>query len=331
MVNTLFLKGSNFWDSLLPEFLRGVMHADMIPLSVETRLSDRLHQHLRQTFTQKKQIRILVPVSDLQAASPFKPWFHCKGVIDQIEIPCICSYGNWKRLQITSEEKRTGIVNLVDHFSELLPARGNQIGLVTFQNGIRHQLKDFSQMAQAIFNRLPEQPLCIGIYNPTDGLRMDFLRVSDNCVEDTHQLVNQRSCHLYVMFNTFANLLRQINPELHWTHIAHSEAAIIAKMALKSLEKSQREYLANRLITLTYGPVAPIPKSSSKFGINTYSNTDLAILGGGYSSQYANNGDYTIKWVESLSFSIIDHDFLGPTYQEALKMDLLRLRTSHGF
>ena len=84
------------------------------------------------------------------------------------------------------------------------------------------------------------------------------------------------------MLLTFAEVLPLINPNLYFTHIAHSEGGLIAKAALTNkeygLEPQKARFIKEHLITATYGAVAPIPDEVVLRALNTYSKDDVTML-----------------------------------------------------
>ena len=74
---------------------------------------------------------------------------------------CKVACGHWHLFRLTSEEReavskneKTASINILDHLQELIPNRVNEeIGLVTFQNGINNKYQDdFSKMGEEITN-----------------------------------------------------------------------------------------------------------------------------------------------------------------------------------
>ncbi len=203
-----------------------------------------------------------------------------------LEADCFVASGRWHKLAGLNENT----INIVDHLDKLLPTnQGNSImgskgpiGLITFQNGMMNTLDDFKKICSLIVNQFPEAPLCIGLHNPTtENIVLDMVRFNKE------PLLNQIAVYsLCQMFKTFAYLLPKINPNLLWTHFAHSEAGLIANAVFTLCEESwinlveARKYIKNNLITATYGAVKPIPDDYVFYAMNTYSKTDVALFFG---------------------------------------------------
>lgn len=216
---------------------------------------------------------------------------------NKIEIDCRVACTKLGKL---SKFIKNGEVNILDHLDQLLPIGQKGIGLFTFQNGIQNKMTDFEQMGEFIISNLQsEKPLCIGFYNNSDGklpINLDDLkRMSNEWHLNAHSVLIFRQ-----MIATFAKSISaflavsqkslqkagaiSLRSQLLWTHIAHSEAGLIANEVLTTekycLFKQNREmgnFLKNHLITLTYGPVCPIP-DVVHFAVNTYSKDDITMF-----------------------------------------------------
>jgi len=283
----------------------------------------------------------------------------CKGSFGSTEADWAVACGNFTKINHLLKENGEKEINLFEYLSELLPRRGNKIGLITFQNGIQNTLADFKKMGQSILNLFPERPLCIGLYNPTRGILNDLNRVFSH-----HQAKEIATiCCTRLMITTISNLLLEINPDLRWLHIAHSEGGAIAHLALKHLAEKNKKHMRQCLITALYGPVLPVPKKFAYKTYNTYSKDDNATLRWG--QEYTNNSDYDIKIVDSLmekhsnlkelslgnkglGFGIGpvlggarlvddfartlppgDHGFMDKTYQQALEDNIQAIRNAY--
>lgn len=194
-------------------------------------------------------------------------------------------------------------------------------------------MSDFVKMGQSILSNLRASTLCVGLYHPTIDQVTDIMTLGDDLLDlgDTPII-----CATRQMFITFADRLRQINPQLRWLHIAHSKGCFIAKKALEGIEDNKlRNYLKERLVIDTYGGVEPIPKSLIEHSRNTYSVADKATwerFGKPYKSKY----EYNINDVVSLASKEEkdriegDHDFQGKTYQPSLKNNIEDLKSKFG-
>ena len=131
-------------------------------------------------------------------------------------------------------------------------------------------------MGKKIIEKLPECPLCIGFYNATNGVSYgivnDFTRLSHEWHLNSSSVMIIRQ-----MLNTLAEILSSLKSNVLWTHIAHSEAGLIANEVLTTRNYSLFEqnyritsFIKNNFITLTYGAVAPIP-DIVHLAINNYS------------------------------------------------------------
>ena len=306
---------------LLKETLQIIGESD------EERLQSIIRSHLHTTYPLTAQLNIRVPMSKLSSTYALIP---CKGSIKggsrKVEIDCGVACGHWEKLRLSTEEQKTGFVNIEDHFSELLPTIGN-VGLLTFQNGILNSVADFQDMGKSILENLSEEPLCIGLYNASSGLTGDV----DRLTQALQGYVTEGICRTRLMMTTFITQLLQTNPQALWIHIAHSEGGMLAKMALQGLRSQHSIHARNRLLALAYGPVAPISSRVARDAINTYSKDDKAALR--FAKQYLNDPAYDIRLVDSLvpkSEQCIvagDHTFTKATYQKALRDNLGTFRS----
>jgi RHS repeat-associated protein len=160
----------------------------------------------------------------------------CQGSLGGVPVNWVVSSGNWSKLQFTPQENATGTVNIVEHFQELLPAKGGTIGLITAQNGISTSPIELARNVQTISNKIPEGTLIIGMYNPTRGIFRDVKRTfSENKGRDTPTVVRTRQFMIAI-----SHTLHRLNPELLWLHIPHSEAGVIANNAIKGMTDQQK-------------------------------------------------------------------------------------------
>lgn len=193
-----------------------------------------------------------------------------------------------------------GSVNIIDHLSELVSdgnLKNKTIGLVTYQNGINNSLKEFRQKEEMIIGNLPEGPLSIGLFNPSQGTALslglavlaDLVRLLEEWVYNVDTL-----CCTWRMFATFADHLPN-HSNFFWVHIAHSEGGLLANLVLtdRSNTTDQKNFYKNHLITLTYGAVAPISNFDAFLPTNTYSSED--ITKSTYGEKFHGKGGYVIK------------------------------------
>lgn len=334
----------------------------MMPFASDDMLEDyAIDTFLRGKFRGTK-LSIPLTLADIKALSTsYAPKMYL-GYLGENKVQCSIACGHLANLKITPAELKAGKVNILDHLKELLPTTGSKIGIVTYQNGIQNTPDDFLIMGQKIVEKIKlfgGSTLCIGIYNTSWGLTNDLARVT-NSVEgkDSESIWQARQ-----LFATLSTLLPQVNSSVLWTHVAHSEGGLIAKMALSRLEVEEKSKVKKHLICATYGPAAPVPKASAKITYNTYSEKDgvTGHYGRIYLSSQKNvpehKREYNIKFVPSLipdkslptwvyfwqphiAFGykifhagkklLADHNFAGTTYQQVLE-DNFRTMAKFGF
>ena len=187
----------------------------------------------------------------------------------------------WNRLGKFHEKT----INIIDYLPLFLPHQQKGIsqgplGLVTFQNGIRNDHKnDFLNRCKQVLAQFPEGQLFIGLHNPITSLPLSLGRFTSEELFNTPAVYS-----LCQTFYTFAEKLAELNPNLIWTHFAHSEGGLIGHVALDLMHKSGNnnitKYLREHLVTATYGAVKPIPTNHVLRAINTYSDHDIALTFG---------------------------------------------------
>jgi RHS repeat-associated protein len=239
----------------------------------------------------------------------------CKGLLSDVPVDWVVSCGHWHKLQFTPQEWKTGMVNIVDHFHELIPKEGSTIGLITTQNGICTNQRELAQNLHSIGNMIPEGTLTFGMYNATRGLIQDCKRtLQEQGGKDTPAVVSTRQYMVAI-----SETLHKINPDLLWLHIAHSESGVIGKNAIKGMTEEQKGLLRNQLYFLGVAPAKPVPLEYGRGVTNIYSKQDF--ITGWFALKYKNDPKYDIRFVSCRStFSertayFADHAFLGGTYQ----------------
>ncbi|MCE5319035.1 MAG: hypothetical protein LLG04_16945 [Parachlamydia sp.] len=241
---------------------RAVIRGPHVRIEVESKEIHLAKSYSRPTLI-KGKIKFMVP-----------------GGVQLREANCFLSFGHWAKLGDCKEDK----INIVDHLDKLLPKfqqwnPGSPIGLVTFQNGIMNDFdKDFRKMGQLIIDQFPEGPLCIGLHNATTSiLPVDMSRFDSEPTRNADSVYS-----LCQMIKTFADRIHKINPNVVWTHFAHSEGALIANAVLSLCNQGWlldvQQYLKQHFVIATYGPVKPVPVEPVLDVVNTYSKRDIALF-----------------------------------------------------
>lgn len=220
------------------------------------------------------------------------------GFNGKIEIECHVACSKLYKLQEVIQGGRN--INVLDYLSHLIPnfkfSGMPNIGLISFQNGIQNNEDDFKEMGNTILDNLKKEnlfPLCIGLYNKTNGLITGFF-------DDLGRLLKEweLNAHSVIIFRQLVITLAKILPrQVLWTHIAHSEGGLIARevltnsaYCLSKQNSSMRDISGNyisaycdikgfcqrQLITVLYGAVGPVP-NVVLHAINNYSKYDVAM------------------------------------------------------
>lgn len=282
---------------------------------------------------QEMRMEMQVPLYKIMSAAaiPSSGILHCKGSISGAPVDWVVYCGHWDKLKFTPQEKETGMVNIVDHFHELVPQEGNMVGIITMQNGICTTKRDVEKNVQSIANMVPEGTLTIALHNPTKGLIRDCKRTfKERSGKDTPEVIRTRQFMVVV-----SEALHKINPNLFWLCIAHSEGGVIKGNAIKGMTDEQKSVLRGQLYSLSVGPAKPLSLKYGRGVTNIYSKQDF--ITGAFALKYKNNPRYDVQFVRSCSkwsertAYIADHAFLGGTYQRAEFKYIDLLRNKHGF
>ena len=277
-----------------------------------------------------QQFRIEVPIANITLPS-VTGLLNCKVFIGEVKLDSILIGLQRYQLHFSPEELKAGRVNLLDHFTEIVPKEGMVISLVTAQNGIRTKIKDFSQMSRSIMKKIPETPLFIGLHNPTEGLVRDLGRVSDEQRQIETRAVATKRQFLVAL----SEQLGKVNPQALWLHIDHSEAGALTHRAIEGMTEDQKTTLQSHLFTLAFGPALPISNEFVLDAVNIYSKKDHITKR--FAAPFITDPLYHIEIVPCVSkwskrnLFIADHAFMGKTYQKALGKNIKDLRSIYGF
>ncbi len=324
-------------------------------------------QHFCATAWQSGSLRIQVDTAEIKKVEGRFESIPCKIELKTPDMPpwTVGGYvacGHWSKLGDLSGPS----INLVDHFSKLLPPKGgsedDQIGLVTIQNGIQKTFPAFREIVDSLIEKLREAPLVIGLHNATKCVKAGIIH--DAWRFSNEEFFNHKSVYsLLLLLKIVLNQVFNTNPHVKWAHFAHSEGGLIAHTALDvfntySHSPTLRMRVKNNLIIATYGAVSPVPDEHILLAKNTYSDRDVVLATKKkyfdkdldkikerpyISTKKIKENTYTVQLVQSVLFnepntsftpqslSIEDHGFLEPTYQKQLKKDLEELKGDYGF
>ncbi len=284
-------------------------------------------------FFPQEMPRMEVPLHRIISASvmPFSVNLPSRGFISGTPVDWVIYCSHWKKLQFTPQERQLGMVNIADHFQEIIPAKGNMIGLITTINGIRTSRKEFSKNVGSLAHMIPEGTLTIGLRNPTKGIFKDCMRtVQERDGKETPIVVLTRQFMV-----AMSDMLYKINPNLLWAHFAHSEGGLITRNAIQGMTDDQRARLQEQLHCLGMGSAKPIPSEYGYKIANVYSEKDF--ITGWFALKYRNNPKYDVRfvrcrssWSEKTAF-LADHAYRGSTYQQEQFEYVGDLRKKWGF
>ena len=249
------------------------------------------HDVLCQTYAldsvrkhQQSKVALYISPRDIANLSRFNYHFiNAKAVLinekesfnNKIEVDCVVASSKFYELKDIKQER----INLFEYLDVIIDVSPFQkVGLVTFQNGIQNTSVHFREMGESVLKNLAERgsPLCIGLHNATNGsvygLLDDLKRLGDSWSMNPNAVVLLRQ-----LIITLAEVLPE---KILWAHIAHSEGGLIANQVLTTeqykFDQKQTQFIKSRLLTFTYGAVAPVPNVVFK-AVNTYSIDDIAM------------------------------------------------------
>ncbi|NGX40178.1 MAG: tRNA(Glu)-specific nuclease WapA [Chlamydiae bacterium] len=252
------------------------------------------------------------------------------------------SSGHFHKLQFSAEERNVGYANLHDHFSEIIPKEGSQIGIIFLTNGINTTFDGFRNNVQSVINMTPEGTTIVGLYNKTEGIGGDLSRCNKEVRGyDTPVVIAHRQ-----LLETSLSALASVNPKALALKLAHSEGSLIGRCAIEGMSDKGKALVKKHVLVTTVGAANPIPLDYVLGCTNYYSDRDhFARYAKGYSRAMENfivrgrqvpkNLTYDIRYVKSMldpkDQSGPDHDFLGETYQSVLENRFILLRKDYGF
>ena len=276
-----------------------------------------------------REINIEIREPQIEAFMKGEP-VDCKATIGDVVIDVVVRCGHAHKLQFTAEETESGKVNIFNHLSELIPKEGAVIGLATWQNGMNVSKREFRQMDKAVAKQFSEGVLSIGLHNPTEGILLDLFRVAKEFFRIETPIVDRTR----QMMSGFVDVLPEINPDILWGHVYHSEAGLIARNSIEGMTDDRREWLRNHFIGKGFAPAAPLSTEHALEAVNYYSKKDRVTKR--FGQRYIGKENYDIRIVKCLTsskdrdFIAGDHGFTKMTYQDALKNELNILRNKYG-
>lgn len=241
--------------------------------------------------------------------------------------------GRIASLEFTSQEIGSGLVNILDHMSELTAKDGTQISLVTFQNGVWNKDGDCENNFRGLMDQIPEDVLAIGIFKPSDDLLTDITRAHhESRGRDTVDVEFNRQ-----ILVAMGESIYKVNPHQKWFYVVHSRAGATSRQAIEGMTPEQREMIQESMIWLGIGPAAPLPARCAFDVTNLYSRKDAVT---GTAGCVAHAGDlkgkngrgHNIQFLQNHTGNPFkEHSFLGLTYTEARLDRIIELRNKIGF
>jgi RHS repeat-associated protein len=250
-------------------------------------------------------------------------------VFDQtMYISMICSR-NYS-FNFTDEEKSLGYFNIFSHIPELLDGAENQIAIVSYMNGMNCPISDWQSMNYSIAGDLPQGVFFMGLYNKTNGLYSD----SKRAWKEKLGTPMQSAYNLSRYFMEIKKHMSATCPTAKVLHICHSEGGAIYNLAFKLLCPDDQAWVRDNVHVLAFGPLECIPKDHGLDPINFYSKNDMIT---GWFAE-TDLEKYNVKWL-NVTYGLVNkvretfpaHEFGGKIYQQALKGEIDKLKSTVGF
>jgi len=353
--------GSRFYSPFLERFLTpdpaGSIDSPNLYLFVYNSPLNRLDLFgLSATDISAYDLRLEVPFSQIQSNLVC---FNCNAYINGVQSDWLIYSTQLHKIQFTPEEIEKGVVNIRDHFTELVPKEGMMIGLSSFQNGVNNPFPEFKNSFVSTMEQIPGDTLGIGIYSPTKGVVSDI----GNALLERAGIQTPEVCRTRQAFLAICESLNKVNPEALWLHIGHSRGGGIGYRAADGMTPEEQELMRNTVIWLGVAPSHPMANELVFSNYNFYSKHDgvtgLLGLSTKLDAQLASvvcfdwnlkgygpwtrklggfkNYSYNIEFVPSCTswkdrtMGLFDHAFLGDTYFTEATQQFRKLDKKYGF
>ncbi len=273
-------------------------------------------------------------------APPSNPWhfepnmhgmLHCKMSCNGVKTDCFIFSKTWHQFQFAPEEVTTGQLKIIDHLKDFLPKEGRTIGISMLMNGINTSREELIEMGQSLYSKIPENHLLFAIYNPSQGVPGDLLRahLQHAWKKETSIIRLTRQFMIAVI-----DSLHKINPELLLMSTTHSNGGLVQLRAAQGMTPDQKSLLRQHLIYRGLGPQKTFPERYAYDSMNIWSKKDHVT---GRFRESSRNPNYNVQLIPCLSswrektLYIADHAFMSPTYENAVKDNVLDLKYKYGF
>jgi hypothetical protein len=234
-------------------------------------------------------------------------------------------------LNFSQQEIASGEFNLLHHLHEIIPEQGEKVGLALYGNGINTDQDCWKNSCLAVASLLPEGSVLLSLYNPTEGLFKDLMRVF-------HTFKNQGNDRAQMLRELHISLLTEVherNKKASILNIAYSEGALNYFSEFQGMTGDEQDLLRSHFLVNTIGAPRFSPKDFGKKCVNYFSDKDLIAKIPG--KKFMNNQDYDIKEVRCLShrnqmlLGFIDHGILAPTYVGVMMHVIEKTEEDYGF
>ncbi len=238
---------------------------------------------------------------------------------------------DWSKMHFTFNELNSGVMHLDNHLREFIPKKDSEVSIVGPQNGINTSSQEFEAMGKSLYDKIPEKPVILGLYNRSEGLPKDIWRTLKE-INGKQTPITGATKQFLVMI---AKRGSEINEDFHFLQCIHSESGAIHVRAIEGMSIEERKLMQKHLDIIAAGPALPLSKKDALNAVNIYSKEDYVTKW--FAKKFLNHPDYKIKIVPCISswsersFYIADHARDGETYDKALEGQLNRIRKEYGF
>lgn len=181
----------------------------------------------------------------LQTSSKNFQGMMCEGVVDGIQVLMFVGCKDWKKLKVTEEEKRLGVIDVMQHIHEMAQEDNaeSHVGIFSLINGITTKEIDFYNRNRLLAGEHPGNPFVISLYNQTLMFTTDASRVGFERKGYKTQIVSAEVKFLQVMASKLQDLNASGKQRISWEYVAHSEGGLILRNALYNLRLQSRKKL----------------------------------------------------------------------------------------
>ena len=217
--------------------------------------------------------------------------------------------------ELTSQERINGEFNLMDKLPQLMNGRSDQIGAIIYTNGINTKKNQFGGALKSIANMAPEGSVIMGVYNPTQGLKWDLLRVS----KEKNLAITPNVTQLSALLTGCFDIMEKNDVKSKMLVFPYSGAGATLYSSYMNMSPENKRRMREHTIVKAIAPAIEMPMSLGPKTRSIFSKQDW--ITGTFAAESANSSVRIIpatstRWQRKLF--IDDHAIAGPTYSNYL-------------